>query len=139
MKKKRRKPTTGFSLIELLVVVAIIGVLAGIAIPRFMVATAKSKQAEAKGILKQIYVGQRIYHQQNDSYAANGQSASASGSFVALDVEIIGSARYTYVITADSTSFTAMATANLDDDAILDTWLIDESGKLQCTANDAES
>jgi type IV pilus assembly protein PilE len=129
----------GFSLIELLIVVAVIGVLAGIAIPRFMMTTAKSKQAEAKGILKQIYIGQRIYHQQYNTYTANGQSASAGGSFIALDVEVMVSARYTYVIVADSTSFTATATANLDDDITIDTWIIDESGNLQCTANDAKT
>jgi type IV pilus assembly protein PilE len=137
--RMRRKLKRGFSLIELLIVVAVIGVLAGIAIPRFMMTTAKSKQAEAKGILKQIYIGQRIYHQQYSTYTANGLSASAGGSFIALDVEVMASARYTYVIVADSTRFTATATANLDDDVTIDTWLIDESGNLHCTANDAKT
>ena len=45
----------GFTLIELMIVVVIIGILAALAIPRFMTATVKSKQSEAKGILKQMY------------------------------------------------------------------------------------
>lgn len=119
-------------------VVAIIGVLASLAIPQFMKSSSKTKQAEAKSILKQIYVGQRVHYQRHNTYIANGQSASAGGSFIPLDVEIMGSARYTYTIVADSASFTATATANLDDDPTIDTWIIDETGNLQCTVNDAE-
>jgi type IV pilus assembly protein PilA len=136
---RRHKAQTGFSLIELMIVVVIIGVLASMAIPRFMKTSIKSKQSEAEGILKQLYVHQRVYCQEYNTYAANGQSASAGGAFAVLGVEIMGSARYTYVIIADSTSFRVTATANLDDDATIDTWTIDEAGSLQCTADDAET
>ena len=138
MLNRCQKPIRGFSLVELLVVVAVIGIIAGLAIPRFMLTTAKSKQAEAKGILKQIYKMQRVYHQEYDTYGANGQSASASGSFNTLGIEIMSSARYVYSIIADSTTFTATATANLDDDVTIDTWTINQTGIMQCTSNDAE-
>lgn len=136
---RRHKAESGFSLIELFIVVVIIGILASMAIPRFMKTTAKNKQAEAENILKQIYVHQRVYRQEYNTYAGNGQSASAGGNFAILGIELMASARYTYVIIADSTSFSVTATANLDDDATIDTWTIDETGNLQCTMNDAET
>ncbi len=139
MLSKFHRSQKGFTLIELMIVVVIIGILAALAIPRFMRATTKSKQSEAKQILKQIYVMQRAYRQEKDTYTADGLSASAGGSFATLGVDIMSTARYSYTITADSTSFTATANANLDDDVAVDTWTINESGTLTCTSNDAET
>ena len=48
------KRNGGFTLIELMIVVVIIGILATLAIPRFMAVSTKNKQSEAKLILKQI-------------------------------------------------------------------------------------
>tara|TARA_B110000211_G_C13898236_1_gene472707 strand:+ start:278 stop:445 length:168 start_codon:yes stop_codon:yes gene_type:complete len=50
-----------------------------------------------------------------------------------------GSARYDITVTGNSTTFTATAKGNLDDDAVLDTWTIDQSKNLQNTVNDITS
>jgi len=52
----------GFTLLELMVVVAILGILAAIAYPNFVRYVAKAKQAEAKTNLAGIYVTQRVYY-----------------------------------------------------------------------------
>ncbi len=135
------RKSKGFTLIELMIVVVIIGILAALAIPRFMKATTKSKQSEAKQLLKQIYVMERAYRQEKDTYACDGATASASApnGFATIGVEVMSTARYTYTIAADSNSFTATATGNLDDDATDDEWEIDETGSLVCNSNDATS
>lgn len=66
MKKIQR----GFTLIELMIVVAIIGILAAIAIPNFIRFQARSKQSEAKTNLKAIFTGQRSFFGERDTYSA---------------------------------------------------------------------
>jgi type IV pilus assembly protein PilA len=60
----------GFTLIELMIVVAIIGILAAIAIPNFIKFQARSKQSEAKSNLKAMFTAERAYYQEKDTYSA---------------------------------------------------------------------
>jgi type IV pilus assembly protein PilA len=58
----------GFTLVELMVVVGIMGVLASIAIPNFIKYQARSKQSEAKTVLKGYFVAQRSYAAESGTY-----------------------------------------------------------------------
>lgn len=62
---KNRK---GFTLVELVVVIAIIGILAGIAVPRFLDATASARGAKIVADMRTIQSAEMIYYAKNAKY-----------------------------------------------------------------------
>jgi prepilin-type N-terminal cleavage/methylation domain-containing protein len=62
MVQKNRKAVRGFTLIELMIVVAIIGILAAIAIPKFADLIRKSKEGATKGNLGAVRSALSIYY-----------------------------------------------------------------------------
>ena len=67
--RRSHRNSKGFTLIELMIVVVIIGILAALAIPRFTQASGRAKEKEADGILKQLYTLQQTYKADKGSYA----------------------------------------------------------------------
>ncbi|NJL59301.1 MAG: prepilin-type N-terminal cleavage/methylation domain-containing protein [Desulfobacteraceae bacterium] len=121
----------GFTLIELMIVVAIIGILAAIAIPNFLNYQCKSKQSEAKQSLGTISKNQEAYLSEFDTYA---DASSKLGFAVKGDTQ-----RYTYTYaSATSSGYTASATSldkGIKGTANDDVWTINQALELKNTTN----
>ena len=136
----------GFSLVELMIVVAIIAILAAIAIPSFLRFAMRSKTAEATSNLAAIRTGEEAYRAENDVYlgapvpltiattypagppTSRGEMwvPNNSGTFRTVGFAADGVARYVYnvqvVAPVTGTSppyFSAYCRGDLDDDGVL--------------------
>lgn len=61
--------TSGFTLVELMIVVAIIGILAAVAIPNYQKYQARARQSEAKISLSALYTAEKSYAVENSTFS----------------------------------------------------------------------
>jgi len=143
-----KKTKKAFTLIELMIVVAIIAFLASIAIPRYFKYYAKAQQAEVSMILASLHTAQEIYRAEHGKYSKNLQK---------IDWKPEGNFYYTYGFYfpgaqeginyfvgklktspenlgdchAQKTSFLARAAGNPTEKDNIDLWSIDETRNIR--------
>ncbi len=156
MKRSLKKMMAGFTLVELMIVVVILGILAAVAIPAFSRYIKRSKSAEASGNIAKIYQGQVTYYQSsadrsNVSSFVNAAGLSPAGvpsagakhpanaawwgantNWVAVGFGLDGPHYYSYESPGSATTFTAAAQGNLDGDSQFSTF------SRSATINDGE-
>ena len=160
MNKILRKGEKGFTLIELMIVVAIIGILAAIAIPNFLRFQLKSKTSEAKVNLAAIRTAEESYLAEFGTYVNAAATPAASPgstkavftgggltSFDTLGWAPEGAVFFQYGIAVDGTNvlaYTADAQGDIDGDMAAQVWgyrhsdpsgnTLSMAGPLGCTA-----
>ncbi len=77
--RKKQKNERGFTLVELMVVIAIIGVLVAIALPKFMNQANKAKIASAQATLASMKTSIEVYYAdtKNNKYPANATEVTS--------------------------------------------------------------
>lgn len=105
------KKNEGFTLIELMIVVAIVAILASIAVPAYTDYVTRSKLTEAISILSDARVKMEQWYQDNRSYVGGLPTAAAGGCGLALtNLAGVGEKYFTYTCIATPTTFTITAT-----------------------------
>ena len=85
----------GFTLVELMVVIVVIGILATLAIPRFMGVSDKAKLSEFKPVLKQAVTLYNAYYQEKETYVTPTGNISDGNSDIGFDLPS-GESRFEY-------------------------------------------
>ena len=137
MSKLIRKAQKGFTLIELMIVVAIIGILAAIAIPNFLRFQLKSKSSEGKVNIAAIRTAEESYLAEFGSYVGvttpvpatvPGTAKAAftpAGNFNTLGWSPEGQVFFNYAVnyaSATPSAYTITAAADIDGDTVNQVW-----------------
>ncbi|CAH0336557.1 hypothetical protein FVB9288_02263 [Flavobacterium sp. CECT 9288] len=125
-----------FNLQEMLIVLAIIGILLLIALPNLMPLITKAKSVEAQVQLKAIYNAEKQYFFMYSKYSQNLTEIDFE---IPKTVKENGSANYTYeIIQATTNEFKVRATALTDfnGNGVFNVWEIDQNGTPKQTTSD---
>jgi type IV pilus assembly protein PilE len=90
----RRASEKGFTLIELMIVVIVIGVLAAVAIPMYSIVPGRSKSTESVAALGLVRTSMRVYYAEHGTYEnaafTDGERVTVGGILAVKDEDLAG-------------------------------------------------
>jgi type IV pilus assembly protein PilE len=125
--EKSRGRNAGFTLVELLIVVVIVGILAAIAVPVYTGYVAKSRQRAMWGALMALAQTEEMYRLRWGRYTDTMSQLTAIGWVNTAHTDATHLYSISFPVAATATAFTAQASGNIDGDVTNDVWQISES------------
>jgi type IV pilus assembly protein PilE len=115
----------GYTLLELMLVVALMGILAGLSIPNFRAYTAKGKRNTAYSVLNSVAAAQGAYYSDALTYATTFTAMNLSpalGTIDSGDATKFYAGNYEFVLTLVNSNkgYMVTATGDVDGDSFLD-------------------
>ncbi len=111
--KALRKHTAGFSLVEVMVVLVIIGIMAAIGMPAYQRYTYTARQQEAMVMLRDIWVAEKAEFMKTGVYKPMSAQGGASCTLAAADLswsaENCATLKYQYTVYVNTAAVTAVA------------------------------
>lgn len=106
MNRSTRKRTFGFTLIELMIVVAVVAILAAIVVPSYQKYVRQARRADVKAFLTDLQMRQERWRAERPSFATAAELGVAG-----LLTSHSSAQWYTITITKTDTDYTLTATA----------------------------
>lgn len=105
-----KQTQAGFTLVELMIVVVIVGILASVAYPAYQEYGRRAKRTEAKALLVDSAARMERFYSNNNQYAttvaAGNLSAATESGYHTLSIGGLGADNQTYTLTATPSGYT---------------------------------
>jgi type IV pilus assembly protein PilA len=130
----RRRRRSAYTLIELMITLAVVGLLAAIAIPNYISVQRRARTAEAASNLAALQSAEDAYFAETGAYVAAIPSPSSTagaqardfvdvgGGFTTLGWNPTGKVYFNYAVTVAGLAYTAEASADLDTNGVPQVW-----------------